>query len=104
MTTWKPCTMQEMENLLEEGQADFSPDEHAKFARTKVPVTKARCFRSEQYPDDALFVIASDGEEAVMFDDVDEEFAICKANAIGDGVIRAWTLVGSLSAALIHLK
>ena len=102
MTTWKPYTMQEMENLLEEEQADFSPDEHAKFARTKV--TKARCFRSEQYPDDALFVIASDGEEAVMFDDVEEEFAICKANAIGDGVVRAWTLVGSLSAALMHLK
>jgi hypothetical protein len=104
MATWKPYTMQEMENLLEEEQADFSPDEHAKFARTKVPIRKVRCIRSIQYPDDAVFLVASDGETAVVFDDVDEEFSICKANAIGDGVVREWTLIGGLSHALMRLK
>ena len=96
--------MQEMEELLKEEQADLSPEEQVKFDRTKVPLKKVRCFRSVQYSDDALFVIASDGEEVVVFDDVDEEFAICKANAIGDGVLRDWTLVGCLSAALRLLK
>jgi len=39
-----------------------------------------------------------------VFDDIDEEFAICKSKAIGDSELREWTLVGSLSAALTRLK
>jgi hypothetical protein len=95
MTTWKPYTMQEMEDLLEEEQADLSPDERVKFDRTKVPIRKVRCFFSEKYPDDALFVIASDGETAIVFEDIHEEFAFCEARALDNEVVRYWTCCGS---------
>jgi hypothetical protein len=102
--TWAPYRIEDVEELLIEEQVDFGMDERAKFSRTNVPIAKVSCFRSNQYPDDALFVIATDGETAVIFDDVDEEFGICESKAIGDGDVHKWTLVGSLSAALTHLK
>jgi len=101
--TRKPYSIGELEHLLKTEQSDFSADEHAKFARTKVPVTKVRCFRGEQNPDDHLFVVANDGKTAIVFDDVEEEFAICKAHLL-DGVVREWGLAGSLVFALMHLK
>ena len=104
MTTWQPYGIDELEHLLETEQADFSTAEHAKFARTKVPVTKVPCFRSEQYGDDHLFVVANDGKTAVVFDDVEEEFAICKAHLLDGRVVREWSLAGSLVFALMHLK
>jgi hypothetical protein len=101
--TYRPYTIDELEHLLKNEQADFSVNEHAKFARTKVPVRQVPCFRSEQYPDDHLFVVADDGKTAIVFDDVEEEFAICKSHLL-DGVVREWGLAGSLVFALMHLK
>ena len=101
--TWKPYTIEELEHLLKTEQSDFSAAEHAKFARTKVPVRQVPCFRSEQKVDGHLFVLADDGKTAIVFDDVEEEFAICKSQQL-DGVVREWGLAGSLVFALMHLK
>lgn len=100
---WKPYTIEELEHLLKTEQSDFSAAEHAKFARTKVPVRQVPCFRSEQKVDGHLFVLADDGKTAIVFDDVEEEFAICKSQQL-DGVVREWGLAGSLVFALMHLK
>jgi hypothetical protein len=96
-------SVDEVEHLLTIEQADFTAAEQAKFARTKVPVRQVRCFRSEQKTDGHLFVVADDGKTAVVFDDVEEEFAICKSHLL-DGVVREWGLAGSLVFALMHLK
>ena len=96
--------MQEMEELLNEEQADLSPEEQVKFDRTRVPLRKVRCLYSEKSSDDALFVIASDGETAIVFEDVHEEFAFCEARALNDEIIRHWSCCGGLSNALRHLK
>jgi hypothetical protein len=101
--TWKPYSIDELEHLLKNEQVDFSAAEHAKFTRTKVPVRQVRCFRSEQMTDDHLFVVADDGKTAILFDDVEEEFAICKSHLL-DGVVREWGLAGSLVFALMHLR
>ena len=101
--TWKPYSIEEMEHLLKTEQSDFSAAEHAKFARTKVPVRQAPCYRSEQKADGRLFVVADDGKTAIVFDDVEEEFAICKSQLL-DGVVREWGFAGSLVFALMHLK
>jgi len=95
--------MQEMEDLLKEERADLSPDEQIKFDRTKVPIRKVRCFFSDKY-DDALFVIASDGETAIVFEDIHEEFAFCEARALDNEIVRHWNCCGGLSHALWHLK
>ena len=96
-------SIDEVEHLLTTEQADFTAAEHAKFARTKIPVRQVRCFRSEQKTEGHLFVVADDGKTAVVFDDVEEEFAICKTQLL-DGEVREWGLAGSLVFALMHLK
>jgi hypothetical protein len=96
-------SIDEVEHLLKIEQADFTAAEQAKFARTKIPVRQVRCFRSEQKTEGHLFVVADDGKTAVVFDDVEEEFAICKSQLL-DGVVREWGLAGSLVFALMHLK
>jgi hypothetical protein len=104
MTTWKPYTTQEMEGLLEEEQADLSPEEQIKFDRTRVPIRKVRCLYGGKPLDDILFVVASDGEAAIVFESIHEEFAFCEAPALDDEVVRHWTCCGGLSHALWHLK
>ena len=102
--TSTPYSLEEVGHLLTTEQADFTANEHAKFARTKVPIREVRCHRREQNADGHLFVVASDGNTAVVFDDVELEFAICKARALDDEVVRDWGLAGSLVFALMHLK
>lgn len=102
--TWTPFSIDEVADLLNAEQAEFSPEEQIKFARVKVPIAKARCYRSEMYGDDCLFVVASDGVTAIVFDDVEEEFGICKAGALEGEIVREWSLAGSLVFALMHLK
>ena len=83
--------MQEMEERLKEEQADFSPEEQIKFDRTRVPLKKVRCLYSEKSSEDALFVIASDGETAIVFEDIHEEFAFCEVRALDDEIVRDWS-------------
>ena len=104
MATWTPYTMQQMEDLLEQEQAALTPDERIKFDRTRVPVRKVRCHYSDKSSDDALFVIASDGATAIVFEDVHEEFAYCEARALDEEIVRHWTCCGGLSHALWHMK
>jgi hypothetical protein len=96
--------MQEMEELLKEEQADLSPEEQIKFDRTRVPLRKVRCLYSEKSSEDALFVIASDGVTAIVFEDIHEEFAFCEARALDEEIVRHWSCCGGLSHALRHLK
>jgi hypothetical protein len=96
--------MQQIEDLLEEEQTDLSPDEQMKFDRTRVPIRKVRCLYGEEPLDDILFVIASDGETAIVFEGVHEEFAFCEARALDNEIVRHWSCCGGLSHALRHLK
>jgi hypothetical protein len=102
--TWTPYSLEEVANLLDTERREFTADEQAKFARVKVPVRKVRCHRGDERSGDCLFVVADDGETAVVFDDVDQEFGICKSSALGGDIVRHWSLAGSLVFALMHLK
>jgi hypothetical protein len=70
----------------------------------KAPIKKVSCYRETDRSDGSLFVVASDGKTAVVFDDVEQEFGICKAAALDAGPVRVWGLAGSLVFALMHLK
>ncbi len=100
--TWTPHNLEQVENVLRAEQSGFSVDEQIKFARVKVPIRKVPCFRSGQYGADSLFVVADDGTTAVVFDDVEEEFAFCESKELAKTVQR-WALAGSLSSALMKL-
>ena len=97
-------SVEEVDALLGAEQREFTAHEKAKFERVKIPAKKVPCHRSLEGKDGWLFVVASDGNTAVVFDDVEQEFAICKARALEDEVVRDWGLAGSLVFALMHLK
>lgn len=102
--TWTPYSVEEVANLLDTEQKEFTAAEQAKFARVKVPIRKVLCHRSLEGKDGWLFVVASDGKTAVVFDDAEQEFGICKAAVLDSGTVRDWGLAGSLVFALMHLK
>ena len=97
-------SVEEVEALLSAEQAEFTAHEKAKFERVKIPVKKVPCHRSLEGKDGWLFVVADDGKTAVVFDDVEQEFGICKSAALAGGTVREWGLAGSLVFALMHLK
>src|SRR5688500_3241346 len=101
--TYRSYSLVELEHLLKTEQADFLAYQHAKFASTKPRERQVPRFRWENKNDGDLFVVANDGKTAIVFDDVEEEFAICKSHLL-DGVVREWGLAGSLVFALMHLK
>jgi hypothetical protein len=103
-TKWTPHALEEVAALLSAEQTEFTPDERVKFARVKIPVKKVRCHRSEEHRDDWLFVVADDGATAIVFDDVGQEFGICRSSELGEDIVRRWSLAGSLVFALMHLK
>ena len=97
-------SLEEVEALISAEQTEFTAHEQSKFARVKIPLKKVPCHRSVEGKDGWLFVVASDGKTAVVFDDVEQEFGICKSAALEGGTVREWGLAGSLVFALMHLK
>jgi len=102
--TWTPYSVEEVADALKAEQTEFTAAEQTKFARPKIPIRKVYCHRSEEYKDACLFVVADDGVTAVVFDDVDGEFGICKSSVLQEDMVRHWNLAGSLVFALMHLK
>jgi hypothetical protein len=95
---FRPITEAEFDALLS-GEKGRLPLEQSSFVRSiEVPTTKVPCFRSEQYGVEHLFAIARFGEELLLFDDVEDEFAFGKPDS--DGTLRNWGLCGDLIDAL----
>jgi hypothetical protein len=57
-------------------------------------IAECPCFRSEQYGDERVFVVARSAKQRILFDDVEDEFAIGEPD--DDGVLRDWGLYGDL--------
>jgi hypothetical protein len=102
--TRTPHSLEEVDALVNAEQTEFTAAELAKFARLRITTRTAPCYREADRSDGNLFVVASDGKTAVVFDDVEQEFGICKAAALDSGAVREWGLAGSLVFALMHLK
>lgn len=64
----------------------------------KIDTMEVPCDRRDAYGIERVFVIARNGAEVLLFDDVDDEFAIVVPNS--DGILRKWGLCGSLLDAL----
>jgi hypothetical protein len=56
------------------------------------------CIRSEGYEPEQVYVVAREGNEVILFDDVEEEFGI---GGIGqDGVLKEWNIYAGLDSCI----
>jgi len=95
---FRPITEAEFDELLTREKERLPPEQRGFLRSIEVPVTKVPCFRSEQYGVERVFAIARFEEEILIFDDVEDEFALGKLDPVG--TIRDWGLCGDLIDAL----
>ena len=63
-----------------------------------ITIAEQPCLRSEQYGTERVFVVARSGSQLIIFDDVEDEFAVGAPSE--DGILREWKLCGDLMDAL----
>jgi hypothetical protein len=61
-------------------------------------IVEQPCYRSGQYGIERVFVVARHGARVLLFDDVEDKFAVGVSDS--DGVLREWGLYGPLLVAV----
>jgi hypothetical protein len=95
---WKPISRADFESRLESEVTALPPDALRTYKEHAVTIVEQACFRSEQYGPERVFVVARSASQLLIFDDVEDEFAVGAAGS--DGVLREWGLCGDLVDAL----
>jgi len=95
---WQPISRTEFENRLNAEVAALPADFVNIYREHATAITEQPCFRSEQFGRERVFLVARSGKRMLVFDDVEDEFAIGTAGE--DGVLRDWGLYGDLVDAL----
>jgi hypothetical protein len=97
-----PLSRAGFDEILQEEIAKLPPDALDIFRACTIGVQQQPCYRSDTHGLEQVFVVAHEGARLLLFDDVEDEFAI--GTAEGDGVLRKWNLFGELVFALRNLK
>jgi len=97
--TWRSITESEMEELLQISVLELSPSALLKFERLRIPITPRCCRRADT--DGYVFAVARSSKATLIFDDVEEEFAI--SEQVDLPVLEIWDLLGPLEAAVQNL-
>lgn len=95
---WEPISRPELENRLKTEVAALPADVLNIYKQHAITIAEQPCFRSEQYGTERVFVVARSGSQLLIFDDVEDEFAV--GSPSDDGVLRQWGLCGDLIDAL----
>ena len=95
---WTPISRPQFENLLKAEVAALPADVLNIYKQHAITIAEQSCFRSEQYGMKRVFVVARSGSQLLIFDDVEDEFAVGEPS--DDGVLREWGLCGDLVDAL----
>ena len=99
---WNPLSRARFNEILQEDIANLPPDAVDIFRTCKTGVEQQPCYRSDTFGLEQVFVVARDGVRLLLFDDVEDEYAIGVPD--GDGVLRKWELYGDLVLSLRALK
>jgi hypothetical protein len=99
---WSPLSRPRFDEILEQEVASLPPDARKVYDDNAIGVVEQPCYRGEQHGIEHVFVIARAGSRLLLFDDVEDEFAIGVPDA--DGVLRDWGLFGELVFALRNLS
>jgi len=95
---WEPISLADLESRLKIEVAALPDDLVNTFKGHATAIVEQPCFRSEGYGTERVFVIARSGTRLLIFDDVEDEFAIGVSDE--GGVLRDWSLYGDLMDAL----
>jgi hypothetical protein len=99
---WNPLSRARFDQILQEEIANLPPDARDIFRACAIGVQQQLCYRSDTYGREQVFVVARDGARVLLFDDVEDEFAVGVPGE--DGVLREWDLYGELVFALRNFK
>lgn len=97
---WQPIEEAELWTQLQADIQGLSPTTRSLLPTLSRPLVALCCERAKGNTE-YLFVIARVGDKALIYDDVEEEYAI--AHVPQAGLLRYWQLYGPLEAALLAL-
>jgi hypothetical protein len=92
---WQPITSAQLDDILRQEIEALSPEDLTSFQVSAIPPAEQPCYRNDQYGIERVFVVVRAGARLLFFDDVEDEFAIGIPDS--DGVLREWSLCGSLA-------
>jgi hypothetical protein len=95
---WEPMPRADFESRLKAEIAGLPGDLLKIYREHATAIAEQPCFRSPQYGAERVFVVARSGTRLLIFDDVEDEFAIGVTDE--DGVLKDWGLYGDLIDAL----
>src|SRR5262245_30190603 len=98
MNQWKPISDAEFEELLAADVAALHAVSRQKYERYRVVPWRASIRRPGSATDERVFVVAQDGELAVFYCDVEDEFGPARLDS--SGRIEEYSFVGDLTYAL----
>jgi hypothetical protein len=94
--TWKPITKDEIQRLLATEVERLDDETRPLWDRFGITPLQVKCvrIRADGTPlePEPIFVVAREGNEVVVFDDVEEEFGTGVLNS--DGQLRNWGTYG----------
>jgi hypothetical protein len=103
--TWQPITKERLLKRIEEDILQLSEEARQKFESIKIPLTRVKCrrkhFYGEGYDEDPIFIVGRSGNKLLVFDDVEDEFAIAEPEP-GATFLENLGLCGELELALVH--
>jgi len=98
MDEWTPISDAEFGELLAAQVAALRPESRERYQRYRVGPWRATIRRPGSHADESVFVVAQDGELAVFFCDVEEEFGPARIDC--SGRIKEYAFIGDLTYAL----
>jgi hypothetical protein len=95
---WQPLSRAGFEDVLKREVTQLPPEALKIYDAYASGIVEQPCYRSEQYGIERVFVVARHGARVLLFDDVEDEFAVGVPD--NDGVLRDWGLYGPLLVAV----
>ena len=95
---WQPLSRAGFEDVLKQEVTQLTPEALKIYEAYASGIVEQPCYRSGQYGIERVFVVARHGERLLLFDDVEDEFAVGVPDS--DGVLRDWGLYGPLLVAV----
>jgi hypothetical protein len=98
--TWQPISESELESQLQLALKQMSDVETQKFAAVRTPLFRVPCRRPNQAATEMVFAVARSGTKLLVFDDVEDEFAVTEFSDVPGYAVENWELLGDLATAL----
>jgi hypothetical protein len=94
---WTAITATQLEKIISESLQIISPEEKIKFDSIRVPLYTVDCVRGKSAKVEKVFVVARSGKKIIIYDDVEDEFAVATAPDSTTSVLAKETLNKSIS-------